>query len=210
MQASPVLHSKLQQRLLNYIQSELCLNAKREFGYLCAACVAAQPSTSVSTFVTTLSSRIISSTTSQQQEAVTSGLFATTTTTKEEGQTTSLAESELVWRTHLLAKVCRYGGVHLLAHRTQLLTVLRIILHDSRRDVVRAGGKLLRNLLFSLTMNYPLETRSLPPTLWNSALTNPHTHLTLWGHYSEFLDVQWHHPVSFPPSSSLFDSDSDI
>jgi hypothetical protein len=197
MQASPSLHAQLQQRLLNYVQSEMCLNAKREFGYLCAACVAAQPDTSVRAFVTALCHPIVAVANSpsphRQQETATSFSLAF-----NEGETSSdvfLAENELVWRTHLLAKVCRYGGIHLLAHRTELLTVLRVTLADTRRDVVRAGGKLLRNLLYSLTMNYPLESRSLSPPLWASALTS-WAHLRLWGHYSPSLDVLWHHPTS--------------
>eukprot|EP00741_Cyanophora_paradoxa_P001728 tig00000498_g1675.t1 len=77
------------------------------------------------------------------------------------------ADSEWTWHVGLLAQAVRRAGAALLKHLPALRRLLDAAFADAgKKKVVKAGGKLLRRVLWALTAVYTTDLRSLPPSAW--------------------------------------------
>jgi hypothetical protein len=75
------------------------------------------------------------------------------------------SDDEMKWYLHLLASVVKRTGPALVP---QLRTVITECFASNKKALAKAAGKLLRNVLYTLSQYYPTDFRSAPPAVWNS------------------------------------------
>jgi len=168
-QAGKELHGILARKLMSYVRENTLLNAKREFGRMVDFCVWADTSTFPS-FLSLI----------QDIEV-------------EDGKVRG-AENFLIWRIHILSKACHHAGTALLKHEDELLEWVRLTIWHDKKGVAKAGCKLFKNLLYSLTHTYPADHRSLPPETWKDEEVLKQTHWKVWGNDIEG-NYEWHEPT---------------
>lgn len=105
-----------------------------------------------------------------------------------------LHEQEMDYYVHLLAKIVKCNAL-VGKHLDSLLRVIRLIWDNESKAIVKSCGKLLKNVLQSLTQVYLVEKRSAPPKEWFSEEFQ-NNHFNYWGklYDSTNVDAQWHVP----------------
>ncbi|KAI8928589.1 hypothetical protein BC831DRAFT_447887 [Entophlyctis helioformis] len=98
----------------------------------------------------------------------------------------SMSDATLHWFQSILLSVVDHAGEDILEYKDVL---------DALLD--EWTGKLLRNIVLSLTQTYPIESRSHPPSQWNS----PEFQATSYMHWGEPAnmddpEIQWHTPTA--------------
>lgn len=78
------------------------------------------------------------------------------------------SDDEMKWYLHLLASVVKRTGPALVPHVDKLRTVITECFASNKKALAKAAGKLLRNVLYTLSQYYPTDFRSAPPAVWNS------------------------------------------
>ncbi|KAG2374297.1 hypothetical protein C9374_010867 [Naegleria lovaniensis] len=105
-----------------------------------------------------------------------------------------LHEQEMDYYIHLLAKIVKCNAC-VGKHLDSLLRVIRLTFDHESKAVVKSCGKLLKNILQSLSQVYLVEKRSAPPKQWFSEEFQ-NNHDKYWGQLydSTNVDAQWHVP----------------
>ncbi|EFC37419.1 predicted protein [Naegleria gruberi] len=114
--------------------------------------------------------------------------------TNQKGELKDLHDNEMDYYVHLLAKVVK-GNNQTFKHCDKLLQILKLTWNSESKSIVKSSGKLLKNILQSLTTVYILEKRSVPPNVWRSEDFQKN-HFKYWGqlYNSKNVDAQWHVP----------------
>ena len=83
------------------------------------------------------------------------------------------AAPELLWSLHILARLVKHNGAHLLPYRDQLLEVLSVCLPLASKAANKLAHKLLRHLVLGMTSPVLPDKRSVPPSVWALIETDP-------------------------------------
>jgi proteasome activator subunit 4 len=112
----------------------------------------------------------------------------------DSGELNHLTDSELSYYLYLLAKTVQINP-SAMKHKDKLLTVLKVTYYNDEKKVIKPAGKLLKNLIQSLTSVYPLEYRSVKPSIWESEKF-ARKHWNYWGQFTgmDDIDISWHVP----------------
>ncbi|KAH6565148.1 hypothetical protein BASA60_010024 [Batrachochytrium salamandrivorans] len=109
-----------------------------------------------------------------------------------------MSDASLHWYQSILNSIVHYSGDDILDFQEDIIAIIdESITKCASRRGYKWAGKLLRNVLFSLTHSYPIEARSHPQSLWNSPEFQKSSHMH-WGDQFtlETADVKWHTPSS--------------
>jgi proteasome activator subunit 4 len=179
MQLSPQLHRLCLRKVIEYLQNNFTPNSDKFVGDLCHA-----------------ASRYVSSV-PEDTNYDPCGMILDVFYRKlidERGKLNQLTKLEMTYYTYLISRTVQ-SCPSLLKHKQKLFIVLDLIWNTEEKKVIKNVGKLIKNLLQSLTTVYPLEFRSVNPSVWSSEqFSQSH-----WRHWGEFysmneLDIQWHVP----------------
>eukprot|EP00004_Rigifila_ramosa_P022879 TRINITY_DN6345_c0_g1_i1.p1 TRINITY_DN6345_c0_g1~~TRINITY_DN6345_c0_g1_i1.p1 ORF type:complete len:1718 (+),score=384.96 TRINITY_DN6345_c0_g1_i1:405-5156(+) len=176
MQSSLRLHEELCTVLKREISRSTFTNAHKELGSLLRSACHSHPEQTLAIFLPEFVAKI----------------------SKAVAQPDSAGENaEKYFR--LLSRMIRFSQTPLLPHLETINGLVRLALaHDSKK-IKKLGLKLLKAMLISQTSVYLSETRSHPPSVWNS----PEFLTTHTEHWAETLDdfaldahPHWHRPTS--------------
>lgn len=175
MQMSQKLYLKIFQKLKGFISTNLLKNSMKEIGSICESAGYAQPQICASQIIPHYFSLFIIQ------------------NKKGEYELTSLSEDDLIWNLNNLYHFVKHFGTVVLLYKKEIEIILSFVVLAESKKVSKRGGKLLRNILFSLCNVYPLEYRSLPPGIWNGKETQ---HWKQWCKEFTFeeANIQWHIP----------------
>lgn len=178
-QLSPQIYTTLSKKLLHFVTYNVVPNATKEFGFLVASASLANPEAALKTYLPLCYKKIIK-------------------LSKETGAATlkDRSDDEMKWYLHLLASVVKRTGPALVPHVDKLRTVITECFASNKKALAKAAGKLLRNVLYTLSQYYPTDFRSAPPAVWNSEEFD-RTHWKTWGQQGDASvpTVQWHQPT---------------
>eukprot|EP00761_Pharyngomonas_kirbyi_P004793 gb/GECH01004798.1/.p1 GENE.gb/GECH01004798.1/~~gb/GECH01004798.1/.p1 ORF type:complete len:1870 (+),score=407.61 gb/GECH01004798.1/:1-5610(+) len=174
MQLSDDLYEVCSNKVCNFLQNEFLPYAQKPVGDIVAAVVLAKPEATLKKFVDFCYDRLIIATSNSWE---------------------NLTKVEATWFLYILSQAVWRAGSHVLQFKDKIMEMLRFAWKSDEKQVIKATGKLCRNLLRCLTMNYPTEGRSANPELWNSDefWKNQERY---WGRFpaKKDLHVQWHIP----------------
>lgn len=181
MQLSPQLHKLCVRKVIEYLQNNFTPNADKFLGDICQ---------SAATYVSSSSS-------SEDSSYDPFGMILDVFYSKlvdNQGQLNNLTDSELSYYVYLVAKTVQVNP-YTLKHQQRLMTIIQLTWHHKEKKVIKAVGKLVKNLLQSLTTVYPSEYRNVKPSIWGSEQFQAR-HWKYWGRFCGMQDVdtQWHVP----------------
>lgn len=172
-QLSPELHQRCSKKIFNFISTEFLINAKKNIGHMCAAMSYSNPKSTLELFIPMLYDKIV----------------------ETDGKMKHLTDTETQWFVHILSKVILFTGPEILVYKDKIVHILELTHQSEEKKIVKSAGKLLKNVLRSLTSYYANDIRSVNPDIWNSAefRFNHHKYWSEFPTLSE-MKVDWHTP----------------
>eukprot|EP00045_Choanoeca_perplexa_P017674 m.261590 g.261590 ORF g.261590 m.261590 type:complete len:1846 (+) comp17601_c0_seq2:42-5579(+) len=159
-QLSPALAATVRKALLRWVQSHLVLDAAKAVAWIVHASAIPYPKETLAMFLPYLCDTILQ--VSQQERPM-----------DDEAASDDQAAPELLWSLHILARLVKHNGIHLLPYREQLMDVLSACLPLASKTANKLTHKLLRHLLLGLTGFGMPDKRSVPPSVWAQIETDP-------------------------------------
>ncbi|KAL9651790.1 hypothetical protein ABK040_014435 [Willaertia magna] len=180
-QLSPDLHKACVKKLIEYLLSEFKPNASKAIGDLAhfAACYLDESGKSE-----------IYDPLGMIVDALLTKLRA-----KNRNQLHHLTETESAYYFRILSKTVK-NNANVILHTDKLIDLLRLTWPSTSKGIVKSSGKLIRNILQSLTHTYLMEKRNVAPDVWFSSNFQKE-HYKYWGKLTNLENVkpQWHVPT---------------
>eukprot|EP00667_Euglena_gracilis_P000290 EG_transcript_290 len=106
-----------------------------------------------------------------------------------------VTDKELCWNVGVLAGLCASAGVELLKYQVEIETVLFALWESTSKLRIKLGSKLLKRVLYCLTLTYYQDVRLVPGEQWHSPEFQA-DHGRFWGHRCALAEtrVAWHVP----------------
>ncbi|KAL9270858.1 Proteasome activator subunit 4-like protein, partial [Drosera capensis] len=155
---SKFLYSQALKKISKFVQSNILSGAIAEVGLLCCACMHANPQEAVVHLIEPILSTVISS----MKGAPSTGFggrktFQSPYTRKENLTISPALEAATDYMLKVLSVAISYGGPHILRYRDQLKAAIALAFESPSWKVNGGGDNLLRSVLGSLVLYYPLE-----------------------------------------------------
>lgn len=155
---SKSLYSQALKKISKFVQSNILSGAIAEVGLLCCACMHANPLETVVHLIEPMLSTAISS----MKGAPSTGFggrktFQSPYTRKEKLTISPALEAATDYMLKVLSVAISYGGPHILRYRDQLKEAIALAFESPSWKVNGGGDHLLRSVLGSLVLYYPLE-----------------------------------------------------
>ncbi|KAK9734977.1 hypothetical protein RND81_04G175200 [Saponaria officinalis] len=189
---SKSLFTQALKKISKFVQSNILPGAVAEVGLLCCACVHANPEEAVVHLVKPMLSSIITSMNGTPRTGFVEGTYDLSVKAK-----TSISpafESSIDYQLKILSVCISYGGPHLLRCRDQFKEAINCAFESPSWKVNGAGDHVLRSLLGSLVLYYPIDQ-------YRCVSHYPNAHpMEKWISTKDSLDdlspgPKWHVPV---------------
>jgi proteasome activator subunit 4 len=173
-QLSSELHEQCAKKVFSFVSNEFLINARKNIGHMCSSLSFADPKITLALFVPMCYDRLVEHTDSGDKLR-------------------QLTETEIQWYVHILSQVVFRTGPHVLKYRNQLNKIIELTWDSDAKPIVKSSGKLIRNLLRSLTFVYPSDVRSANHVEWHSDEFSKQ-HWRSWGVFPKLneLQINWH------------------
>ncbi|CAH2053834.1 unnamed protein product [Thlaspi arvense] len=153
------LYSQALKKISKFVRTNILPGAIAEVGLLCCACIHSNPEEAVSQIVEPMLLAVISS---LKEIPVTGyggkGSADTLVSNKQDKHTLSPAlEAAIDYQLKVLSVAITYGGSSLLRYKDHLMEAISSAFNSSSWKVNGAGDHLLRSLLGSLILYYPID-----------------------------------------------------
>ncbi|CAE5967104.1 unnamed protein product [Arabidopsis arenosa] len=153
------LYNQALRKISKFVQTNILPGAIAEVGLLCCACVHSNPEEAVAQIVEPMLLAVISS---LKEIPVTGyggkGSAETRVSNKQDKHTLSPAlEAAIDYQLKVLSVAITYGGISLLRYKGHLIEAISSAFNSSSWKVNGAGDHLLRSLLGSLILYYPID-----------------------------------------------------
>ncbi|XP_024015525.1 proteasome activator subunit 4 isoform X2 [Eutrema salsugineum] len=153
------LYSQALKKISKFVRTNILPGAIAEVGMLCCACVHSNPEEAVAQIVEPMLLAVISS---LKEIPVTGyggkGSVDTVVSNKQDKHTLSPAlEAAIDYQLKVLSVAITYGGSSLLRYKDQFIEAISSAFNSSSWKVNGAGDHLLRSLLGSLILYYPID-----------------------------------------------------
>eukprot|EP00047_Mylnosiga_fluctuans_P011818 m.22942 g.22942 ORF g.22942 m.22942 type:complete len:1805 (-) comp3830_c0_seq1:81-5495(-) len=145
-QVSPAILTHVWEKLFLWVSTHTVLVAAKAIGHMCAS-VCRINAAAADKFIPWLCRRILDVVESQPH-------FLAGDANE------NVADEQLLWWLHLLARICRRSGDAVLAHRSSIMAVIGAAMPTASKAVSKLAGKLLRHAIRSLVAIYPLSIKS--------------------------------------------------
>lgn len=182
-QSSPEILKIASNRLFNFVKSTVLPNASKYVAFLVASITSNNPEALVSSFFPLCIERI--------REEISYGAGS------KVGESVSIpSDGTLHWYMNIAYHLMMQTGTASLKYRVEILELLKLCMEKLRSKMgVKLLGKMIKNVLKSLTTIYPLETRSICPRQWNDKKFMAQ-HYKHWSDRADIhnLEIQWHIP----------------
>ncbi len=173
-QLSPELHERCAKKIFNFISTEFLINAKKNIGHMCSSLSLASPKMTLELFVPMLYDKVVDA----------------------NGKMRNLTDTETQWYVHILSKVIYQTGSDLLAYSDKLIHIIELTYRSEEKKIVKSAGKLLKNVIKSLTSFYTRDIRSVNPDVWHSKDFR-RQHCKYWSEFPTLAEmkIDWHTPT---------------
>lgn len=144
-------------KISKFVQTNILPGAVAEVGLLCCACVHSNPEEAVLQLVEPMLSSVISSMKGTPRTGFLGGTFDSSIVCKAKPSISPALESAIDYQLKVLSVSISYGGPHLLRCRDQLKEAIHLAFDSPSWKVNQAGDHVLRSLLSSLVLYYPID-----------------------------------------------------
>lgn len=152
---SPSIYSQALKKISKFVQTNILPGAIAEVGLLCCACVYSNPGEATTHLIESMLSTVTSSLKGSPRRGV--GEKETFMTSNSEVAMSPALETAIDYQLKVLSVAISYVGPYLLRCRDQFKEVLSLAFESTSWKVNGGGDHLLRSLLGSLILYYPLE-----------------------------------------------------
>ncbi|KAL0489595.1 26S proteasome subunit BLM10 [Acrasis kona] len=185
------LHALLSKKVIQFVSSEFLPNATKQIGMLCRSAAMVESDATnpnydpLDPFIQLFYKKLIKDHSNQ------------------ESTLNHLTDNETNYYLRILGKTIQRNQ-HVHKHSKPLLTILNLISRSESDSTSKTSGKLLKNVLQSLTLVYPSEYRSVSPSVWNSKSFR-NEHWNTWGRFTTIdqVDARWHVPSDSEMNSAV-------
>ncbi|KAJ3127281.1 hypothetical protein HK098_006555 [Nowakowskiella sp. JEL0407] len=192
-QLSPELFESSMKKILNVVSSNVMPNASKAIGSLIAQFSINAPKETLKVFFTIARSKILEEISNDAGVQFTS----ISTVTGHPHDFAKMSDASLHWWQCIVNGSVLNGGVHLLEHRGEIMSLIRESLLKLNSAVgYRWAGKFVRTVVDSLVHKYIIETKSMKPELWYNKEYIGQSHRR-WGEAVDVNDlgINWHIPT---------------
>ncbi|KNA18101.1 hypothetical protein SOVF_073840 isoform A [Spinacia oleracea] len=154
---SKSLFTQALKKISKFVQTNILPGAVAEVGLLCCACVHSNPEEAVLYLVEPMLSSVISSMKGTPRTGFLGGTFDTSVLSKEKPSISPALETAIDYQLKVLSVCISYGGPHLLRFRDQFKEAIDLAFESPSWKVNGAGDHVLRSLLGSLVLYYPID-----------------------------------------------------
>ncbi|XP_057530197.1 proteasome activator subunit 4-like isoform X1 [Amaranthus tricolor] len=189
---SESLFTQALKKISKFVQTNILPGAVAEVGLLCCACVHSNREEAVVHLVEPMLSSVISSMNGMPRTGFVSGTFASSF---EIPSISPALEVAIDYQLKVLSVCISYGGPHLLRCKDQFKEAINLAFESPSWKINGAGDHLLRSLLGSLVLYYPIDQ-------YRCALQHPDVPLMeKWMSTKDFssdkplIGPKWHVPV---------------
>ncbi|KAL9224895.1 hypothetical protein vseg_000877 [Gypsophila vaccaria] len=189
---SKSLFTQALKKISKFVQSNILPGAVAEVGLLCCACVHANPEEAIVHLVKSMLSSIITSMNGTPRTGFVDGTYDLSV--KANTSISPAFESAIDYQLKVLSVCISYGGPHLLRCKDQFKEAINCAFESPSWKVNGAGDHVLRSLLGSLVLYYPIDQ-------YRCASHYPNAHpMEKWISTKDSLDdlspvPKWHVPV---------------
>ncbi|KAI9193627.1 uncharacterized protein BJ171DRAFT_249708 [Polychytrium aggregatum] len=197
-QLSDDLHAVALKKIVEFVELNVIPNATCAIGSVCASVSYGGRARALSVLLPLCERKIVSELAEHGASSISTGANASSasSTTQHPFGFATMSDSTLHWYQSIMYSIVQNSGSIVLDYKASLIRVLdtSFELCRSRRGY-KWAGRLLRNLLCSLTHIYPLEARNVDQTQWDSPDYSEHAYQS-WGEPSDLdnINVTWHVP----------------
>ncbi|GAB4849826.1 hypothetical protein Ancab_004625 [Ancistrocladus abbreviatus] len=155
---SKSLYSQALKKISKFVRANILPGAIAEVGLLCCACVHSNPKEAVMHLIEPMLSSVISSMKGTPTTGYGSrGTFNASVTNKEKLAISPALESSIDYQLKVLSVAISYGGPHLLRYQDQFKEAIAMAFESPSWKVNGGGDHVLRSLLGSLVLYYPID-----------------------------------------------------
>ncbi|KAK6098331.1 Proteasome activator BLM10 [Batrachochytrium dendrobatidis] len=193
-QLSDQLENMVLRKLVDFCGSNVISSATKAIGTLCCIVARANPRKRLALFVPLCCNSIRE----EIHHGAGSKLCSKLSANSNPFNFASMSDAALHWHQSILLSVVLNSGEALLEYQSEISSILdECVTKCVSRRGYKWAGKLLRNILFSLTRVYPREARSHAKKQWESTEFQESSHMH-WGEMCtlETVDIQWHVPTT--------------
>ncbi|KAJ0715844.1 putative armadillo-like helical, proteasome activator complex subunit 4 domain-containing protein [Helianthus annuus] len=152
------LYNQAIKKVSKFVKTNILPGAIAEVGLLCCACVHSNPESAVSQLVEPLLSSVISALKGSPLTGFGgSGNFTGQSLNKARSTLSPALETSVDYQLKVLSGAVTYGGHSLLRYKDQFKEAIHSAFESPSWKVNQAGDKLLRSLLGSLVLYYPVD-----------------------------------------------------
>ncbi|KMT12661.1 hypothetical protein BVRB_4g091190 [Beta vulgaris subsp. vulgaris] len=151
------LFTQALRKISKFVQTNILPGAVAEVGLLCCACVHSNPEEAVVHLVEPMLSMVISSMKGMPRTGFLEGSFDFSTVCKAKPSISPALETAIDYQLKVLSVCISYGGPHLLCYREQFKEAINLAFESPSWKVNGAGDHVLRSLLGSLVLYYPID-----------------------------------------------------
>lgn len=191
---SKSLFTQALKKISKFVQTNILPGAVAEVGLLCCACVHSNPKEAVAHLVEPLLSSVISSMKGAPNTGFV-GALNSSLMDKAKPAISPALETAIDYQLKVLSVCISYGGPHLLRYRDQFEEAINLAFDSPSWKVNGAGDHVLRSLLGSLVLYYPIDQ-------YRCVLRDPNVSLMeKWISAKDYTDDEplicpnWHIPV---------------
>ncbi|XP_074292973.1 proteasome activator subunit 4-like isoform X2 [Silene latifolia] len=189
---SKSLFTQALKKISKFVQSNILPGAVAEVGLLCCACMHANPEEAVVHLVQPMLSSVITSMNGTPKTGFVGGNY--NLSVKAKASISPALESAIDYQLKILSVCISYGGPHLLRCKDKFKEAINLAFESPSWKVNGAGDHVLRSLLGSLVLYYPIDQ-------YRCVLHHPNAHpMEKWISTKDSLDnkslsPKWHVPV---------------
>lgn len=154
---SKPLFTQALKKISKFVQTNILPGAVAEVGLLCCACVHSNPEEAVVHLVEPMLSSVMSSMNGMPRTGFLGGKFDSSVMDKAKPSISPALETAIDYQLKVLSVCISYGGPHLLCCRDQFKEAIDRAFESPSWKVNGAGDHVLRSLLGSLVLYYPID-----------------------------------------------------
>ncbi|KAK4752662.1 hypothetical protein SAY87_021460 [Trapa incisa] len=155
--STPLFNQALK-KISKFVKTNILPGAIAEVGLLCCACVHSNPEAAIASLVEPMLSSVISSLKGTPPTGYGgTGIFCDSMSTKEKPTLSPALETAIDYQLRVLSVALSFGGPALLKYKDQLKEAIVAAFDSPSWKVNGAGDNLLRSLLGSLVLYYPID-----------------------------------------------------
>ncbi|KAL2944992.1 Proteasome activator subunit 4 [Bienertia sinuspersici] len=154
---SKSLFTQALKKISKFLQTNILPGAVAEVGLLCCACVHSNPEESVVHVVEPMLSSVITSMVDTPRTGFLGATFHSSAVFKEKPSISPALETAIDYQLKVLSVCISYGGPHLLCYKDLFKEAIDLAFESPSWKVNGAGDHVLRSLLGSLVLYYPID-----------------------------------------------------